>query len=107
MFFSISLLIYLRELLDCDILETKMFINETVVNVAYSLTSTEFGKTSASNTIPILIAVIKSFITTILITLVNIGIVYEFNKRFNKRIQLKIKYKVNLSKNNVFNFLHF
>jgi len=95
--FTFSLLIYLREILAYNILQTKSFVNGTLIDVTYSLTKTEFGNTSAANIIPIVIALIIIFISTVLITVINIGIVYEFHKRFSKRIQLKTKYKAVLS----------
>ena len=95
--FTFSLLLYLREILAYNILQTKSFINGTLIDVTYSLTKTEFGNTSAANIIPIVIALVRIFISTVLITVINIGIVYEFHKRFNKRIQLKNKYKAALS----------
>ena len=95
--FLFSLFIYIREIFAYNILQTQIFVNGTLINVTYSLTKTEFGNTSAANIIPIVIALIIIFISTVLITVINIGIVYEFHKRFNKRIQLKSKYKAALS----------
>jgi hypothetical protein len=95
--FIFSFFIYMREILAYNILQTQIFLNGTLIDVAYSLTNTEFGNTSAANIIPIVIALIKIFISTVLIAVINIGIVYEFHKRFNKRIQLKKKYKAALS----------
>ncbi len=95
--FIFSFFIYIREILAYNILQTQIFLNGTLIDVAYSLTNTEFGNTSAANIIPIVIALIKIFISTVLIAVINIGIVYEFHKRFNKRIQLKKKYKAALS----------
>ena len=96
-FFIFSLFFYVRDIFAYNILQTQIFVNGTLINVTYSLTKTEFGNTSAANIIPIVIALIIIFISTVLITVINIGIVYEFNKRFSKRIQLKTKYKAILS----------
>jgi len=118
-FFVLSVLIYLDELFLYDIMQTKVFLNQTQVywnqsqaylnqsqiylnqnqiNVIYSTEKTAFAKSTLGKLLPSIQAMLRVFITTILITILNVLIVYHFHKRFNKRVKIKLKYINTLSK---------
>ena len=97
-FFILSLIYYSSELLVYDIVETKRYLNNSLFDSTYSTMSTPFGKTLAARIIAIVQAMFRAFLTIVLIPLVNIGIIYEFNKRFKNRIKTKLKYRAEISK---------
>ena len=97
-FFVFSVLIYLNELFSYDIMQTQSYLNQTQVQVIYSTERTIFGKSTLGKMLPIIQAMLRVFITTILLTVINILIVYHFNKRFSKRVKIKMKYLNTLGK---------
>ncbi len=97
-FFIISLIYYSSELLVYDIMDTKRYLNNSLFDSTYTTMSTPFGKTLAARIIVIVQSMFRAFLTIILIPLINIGIIFEFNKRFKNRIKTKLKYRAEISK---------
>lgn len=95
----VSLLIYLPELFSYNIQLVETYLNETILfNSKYKTIETSFGKSKFCKITLTVISLFRAFISTILLSLINIGNVYQFNKRYKKRIILKLKYKPASSK---------
>lgn len=95
--FILSLLFYLSELFSYDIVSTTHCVNSTGVATVYSLAASSFGSLPIGKLLPMIQASIRVFITSILISSINIANLVELKKRFKKRILVKQKHKATLS----------
>lgn len=95
--FIISLLYYAPFLFRKNILSTTVnyYSNGTLTTSikSYSLTFTAFGSSTAGKIIPIFLTVLRIFLGTIVLSLINILNALKFRERFNKRLQIKLKLK--------------
>ena len=98
-FSIISLTYYSSELFIYDILETRRYNlnSNSIFEATYSTVNTQFGKTLTARVISIFQAMFRAFLTIVIIPIINIGIIYEFNKRFKNRIKTKLKYRAEIS----------
>ena len=92
-------MIYLPELFAYNIQLVETYLNGTIlIDSEYKTIETSFGKSRFCKISLTVISLFRVFISTILLTLINIGNVYQFNKRYRKKIVVKLKYKTALSK---------
>ena len=95
----LSLVIYLPELFSYKIQLVETYLNETIlIDLEYKTIDTSFGISKFCNILLTVISLFRIFISTILLSLINIGNVYQFNKRYKKRIIVKFKQKTASSK---------
>lgn len=97
--FSITIVIYVPVLFTYEIV--------SINNDNYSKQKTEFGQTLVGRSMPILQSIIRIFLSSIVLLVLNIGNLIQFRKRFQTKYNFRVKYSLTASIYNIFFFLFY
>ena len=88
-FFLISVALYFPVIFTYEIKLNE--IKNHSGSTTYMKVKTDFGQTALGKWMPIMQSLLRIFLSTIVLSLVNIVNIIEFRKRFKKKLQLKLK----------------
>lgn len=86
MLLLISLLFYIPVIFTYEIVPVQL--NDTII---YSKVRTSFGRTNMGRSFPIIQSLTRIFLSTFILSVVNVANIIGFRQRFKKKIQLKLK----------------
>lgn len=87
--FVFSILFYLPVVFTYEVKSIEIVRNSSLIT--YTKVKTEFGRTSIGQSLPIIQSLVRIFLSTIVLSIVNIANIIEFRKRFKKKLELKLK----------------